>query len=160
MARIVRPLVSSNTPTVDACGTFKLIPGEFHESLPYWGGEATVSPEQVKGIQIKAFDPTTGYEVWSWKGRHPMVSSLPVTKAGLLFAGEPTGEFDAFDAKTGALLWQFQTGSGIHSNPVTYAVDGRQYVAVPTGWGGWIKGFAPELYGGTRGSALVVFALP
>jgi alcohol dehydrogenase (cytochrome c) len=39
-------------------------------------------------------------------------------------------------------------------------VNGKQYVAVATGWGGWMKGFAPELYGETRGNALVVFALP
>jgi alcohol dehydrogenase (cytochrome c) len=39
-------------------------------------------------------------------------------------------------------------------------VRGKQYIAVPSGWGGWMKGFAPELYGGTRGSALFVFALP
>jgi len=58
------------------------------------------------------------------------------------------------------VLWQFQTGSGIHSNPVTYAVNGKQYVAVATGWGGWVEGYAPELYGAPRGSALFVFALP
>ena len=58
------------------------------------------------------------------------------------------------------LLWRYQTGSGIHGSPITYAVDGRQYVAVPSGWGGWLPGFAPELYGAPRGSALFVFALP
>jgi hypothetical protein len=61
---------------------------------------------------------------------------------------------------TGELLWQFQTGNGIHDSPMTYSVGGKQYVAVPTGWGGWIKGFAPELYGAPRGHALVVFSLP
>lgn len=67
---------------------------------------------------------------------------------------------DAFDARSGDLLWQFQTGSGIHSNAVTYSVNGKQYVAVPSGWGGWIEGFAPNLFGGPRGNALFVFALP
>jgi len=148
------------TPTVDACGTFRRMRTEFREGLSWWGGDAIVSPQQVRGGQIKAFDPATGRQVWAWKGRHPMLSSLLSTAGGLIFAGEPTGEFDAFDARTGKLLWQFQTGTGIHSNPVTYSVDGRQYVAVPTGWGGWMKGFAPEMYGGTRGSALFVFALP
>ncbi|MGH8174831.1 MAG: hypothetical protein ACREV5_01050 [Steroidobacter sp.] len=46
----------------------------------------------------------------------------------------PPGEFNALDAKTGKLLWLFRTGSGTHSNPMTYSVDGKQYVAVPTGW--------------------------
>jgi alcohol dehydrogenase (cytochrome c) len=58
------------------------------------------------------------------------------------------------------LLWEFQTGNGIHSNPITYSVNGKQYIAVPSGWGGWLEGFAPELYGAPRGTALVVFSLP
>ncbi len=88
-----------------------------------------------------------------------MLGSLLVTAGDLVFAGEPTGEFDAFDARTGELLWQFQTGSGIHGSPVTYSVAGKQYVAVPSGWGGWLEGYAPELYGAPRGNALFVFAL-
>ena len=39
-------------------------------------------------------------------------------------------------------------------------IDGRQYIAVPTGWGGWVEGYAPETYGAPRGTALIVFALP
>ena len=65
-----------------------------------------------------------------------LVDELPATDDGVVFSGEPSGMFDAFDAFTGALLWQFQTGSGIHSNPITYAAAGKQYVAVPAGWGG------------------------
>lgn len=102
----------------------------------------------------------TGREVWSWKSRHPVVSSLLSTAGGLVFAGEATGEFDAFDAASGRLLWQMQTGNGIHGSAMTYAVGGKQYVAVTTGWGGWVKGFAPELAGAARGGGLVVFALP
>jgi alcohol dehydrogenase (cytochrome c) len=109
---------------------------------------------------VKAIDPSTGKEVWSHKTKHPMVASVLTTAGNLVFVGEPTGEFDAFDAKTGQLLWQFQTGSGIHASPVTYSIEGKQYVAIATGWGGWMKGFAPELYGGNRGSALIVFSLP
>ena len=104
-------------------------------------------------------DPLSGREVWSWKNRHPMMASMLSTAGNLLFTGLPTGEFVAFDARSGDLLWQFQTGSGIHSNPVTYSVKGKQYVTVLSGWGGWLEGFAPELYGGTRGSSVVVFAM-
>ena len=68
--------------------------------------------------------------------------------------------FRSLDARGGRPLWQFQTGSGIRGNPVSYSVGGKQYVAVPSGWGGWMKGFAPELFGAPRGSALFVFALP
>jgi alcohol dehydrogenase (cytochrome c) len=147
------------TPVVEQCGIFSTKKTEFKESMPYWGGG--VENRQIEGWgHVKAFDPATGREVWSWKGRYPMLSSLLATGGDLVFAGEPTGEFNAFHARSGELLWQLQTGSGIHGSPITYRVRGKQYVAVTTGWGGWIKGFAPELYGSSRGHALVVFALP
>ncbi|HEX2237900.1 MAG TPA: PQQ-dependent dehydrogenase, methanol/ethanol family [Gammaproteobacteria bacterium] len=145
-------------PVVEACGIFRREPAEFAEGMPYWGGEAEIDAEQWG--HVKALDPTTGREVWSWRADHPMVSSLLATAGDLVFAGEPNGNFNAFDARTGELLWQFNTGSGIHSNPVSYSVNGKQYVAVPTGWGGWVEGYAPEMYGAQRGNALLVFALP
>jgi alcohol dehydrogenase (cytochrome c) len=63
-------------------------------------------------------------------------------------------------ARTGDQLWQFQAGSGHHSSPITYSVNGRQYIAAPVGWGGWAEGFAPGMLGGPHGDALFVFALP
>jgi alcohol dehydrogenase (cytochrome c) len=146
-------------PVIEKCGVFKSAKQEFKESLPYWGGGALAQKQPSWGY-LKAIDPATGNEVWAHKTKHPMVASVLTTAGNLVFVGEPTGEFDAFDAKTGQLLWQFQTGSGIHASPVTYSIDGKQYVAIATGWGGWMKGFAPELYGGNRGSALMVFSLP
>ncbi len=145
-------------PVVQKCATFRTASQEFKEGMPYWGGGVTPS-EQGYG-ELKAIDPMTGREAWSWRARYPMVASVLATAGDVVFTGEPTGEFNAWDARSGELLWQFQTGSGIHSNPITYSVNGKQYVAVASGWGGWIKGFAPELYGGTRGSTLFVFSLP
>jgi alcohol dehydrogenase (cytochrome c) len=109
---------------------------------------------------LLAWDPVRQREAWRVPYPYPGSGGTLTTAGNLVFAGEPTGELDAFDAKTGALLWQFQTGSGIHASPITFSVQGKQYVAVATGWGGWMKGFAPELYGGTRGSSLLVFSLP
>jgi alcohol dehydrogenase (cytochrome c) len=146
------------TPVVELCGTFKLKPSKFEEGMPYWGGDVDLDKDHWG--HVKAFDPATGREVWSWRSQHPMVSSILATAGDLIFAGEPNGNFDAFNARTGALLWQFNTGSGIHSNPVTYSVRGKQYIAVPTGWGGWVEGYSPEMYGAPRGNSLVVFALP
>jgi alcohol dehydrogenase (cytochrome c) len=145
-------------PIIDACAKYTLKPAEFREGLPYWGGQAIVAGHQHGGA-IKAFD-VQGHEAWVWKHDKPMVSSTLSTAGDLVFAGEPTGEFDAFDAHTGELLWRYRTGSGIHSSPVTYSVNGKQYIAVPAGWGGWLKGFAPNLIGAPRGDALFVFALP
>jgi alcohol dehydrogenase (cytochrome c) len=178
------------TPYVEICATYKVMPQKFLESMPYWGGDVDVSgehqhegsgsmghqhggggeQEQEPSAQpspsgehwggVKAFDPATGREAWDQRSKFPMVSSVLATAGDLVFAGEPSGNFNAYDAHNGKVLWTFQSGSGIHSNPVTYSVHGKQYVAVPVGWGGWIKGFAPNMYGAPRGDALVVFALP
>ena len=77
-----------------------------------------------------------------------------------MFGGEPTGEFNAWNAETGDLLWQFQCGSGHHSSPSAYSVDGKQYIVAPSGWGGWAEGFLPKMLGSSHGSALFAFALP
>ena len=146
-------------PVIELCATFRRKTQEFAEGLPYLGSGFQNRDEEEWG-HVKAFDPATGREVWSWRGDAPMVTSLLATAGGLVFSGEPSGMFNAHDARTGEMLWQFQTGSGIHSNPVTYAVAGKQYVAVPVGWGGWLEGFAPKNYGIQRATTLVVFALP
>lgn len=132
---------------------------EFKESIPYWGASVTVDSRDMSG-SISAFDPATGGEVWRWRNNLPMCSSVLATGGDLVFAGEPSGEFDAFDARSGELLWQFQTGCGHHSNPTTYSVDGRQHIAVPVGWGAWVEGFLPTMLGAPHGDALFAFALP
>ena len=136
------------------------------------GGDASSRRESRTGARVSrwtsrtptgsvsAFDPATGREVWRWRNETPMCASVLATGGGLVFAGEPTGEFNALNARTGELLWQFQCGSGHHSSPTTYSVGGRQYIAVPSGWGGWIEGFNPGMLGAPHGAALFVFALP
>jgi len=131
---------------------------EFRESIPYWGAGVQVDIEEATG-SVSAFD-ANGEEKWRWRNELPMCASVLATGGDLVFAGEPSGEFNALDARTGELLWQFQCGSGHHSSPSTYVVDGRQYVAVPVGWGGWAEGFLPGMLGAGHGSALIVFALP
>ncbi len=147
------------TPVIDACATFRTYRNDFKEGLSYYGGEYKVEPAQVRRGGVKAYR-TDGTLAWEWRYKFPIVASVLSTGGDLLFVGTPDGEFIALDSRNGRQLWRFRTGTGIHSNPVTYSVGGRQYVAVPTGWGGWIKGFAPNLFGHERGSALFVFALP
>jgi len=146
-------------PVQDLGAEVTLRSREFKESIPYWGASVSVDAADMHGF-VKAFDPSTGQEAWRWASRMPMSASVLATAGDLVFAGEPTGGFNAFHAPTGELLWQFQTGSGHHSNPTTYSIDGRQYVAVPVGWGSWVEGFAPAMLGGQHGDALFVFALP
>jgi alcohol dehydrogenase (cytochrome c) len=131
---------------------------EFKESIPYWGAGVQVDIEDMTG-SISAFG-ANGEEKWRWRNELPMCASVLATGGDLVFAGEPSGEFNALDARTGELLWQFQCGSGHHSNPTTYMVDGRQYIAVPVGWGAWSEGFLPGMLGAGHGSALIIFALP
>jgi hypothetical protein len=93
---------------------------EFKESIPYWGAGVAVDLEDMAG-SISAFDPKTGGQAWRWANEIPMCASTLATGGDLVFAGEPTGEFNALDARSGELLWQFQCGSGHHSSPSTYA---------------------------------------
>jgi alcohol dehydrogenase (cytochrome c) len=132
---------------------------EFKESIPYWGAGVAVDGEDIAG-SISAFDPSTGEEAWRWRNAQPMCASVLATAGDLVFAGAPSGEFRALNASTGDKLWQFQCGSGHHSNPSTYSIDGRQYIAVPTGWGAWTEGFLPGMLGAAGGAALFAFALP
>jgi alcohol dehydrogenase (cytochrome c) len=131
---------------------------EFKESIPYWGAGVQVDIEDMAG-SISAFDGN-GDEKWRWRNDLPMCASVLATGGDLVFAGTPQGEFVAVDARTGEQLWKFQCGSGHHSSPTTYSVDGRQYIAVPVGWGGWAEGFLPGMLGAGHGSALIAFALP
>ncbi|HEX4680238.1 MAG TPA: PQQ-dependent dehydrogenase, methanol/ethanol family [Gaiellaceae bacterium] len=146
-------------PVQDLGAEITLQRREFKEGIPYWGAGVKVDIGDMAGA-ISAFDPSTGEEVWRWPNDMPMCASVLATGGDLVFAGEPTGEFNAFDARSGQLLWHFQTGSGHHSSPTTYSIDGRQYIAVPVGWGSWMEGILPGMFGAAHGDALFVFALP
>ena len=85
---------------------------------------------------LKAIDPATGEVKWQKPERSPNWSATLVTAGSLVFTGQLTGEFIAVDADTGKTLWQFQTPSGITSQPITWERDGQQYVTVASGTGG------------------------
>ena len=133
---------------------------EFKEGMPYWGAHVIVDVEGMSGA-VTAVSASTSEEVWRWETDGlPMCASVLATAGDVVFAGSPSGELNAIDARTGEHLWEFQCGSGHHSSPTTYSIDGRQYIAVPVGWGAWVEGFLPGLMGGSRGSSIFVFALP
>ena len=88
--------------------------------------------------------------------------SLVATGGGLIFGGDANGRFKALDQDTGEVLWEINLGSPVTGFPVTYAVDGRQHVAVSTGNSlntGALRGLTPELRP-SNGNNLFVFALP
>jgi mono/diheme cytochrome c family protein len=86
----------------------------------------------------------------------PFWAGAVATSTGLVFTGDMRGYFMAFDARTGTLLWQFQTGSGIIGSPITYDLDGVQYIAVPSGG---IGGDMTFYYTEPKAGNIWVFAL-
>ncbi len=151
-------------PTREVCVDVQGKLQEPKRGEPYWGVEM-IKFHQGYGTLL-AVDLESGNSAWQVRFKSPIMSGILATGGGLVFAGSPEGEFMAFNAKNGDQLWKFRTGSGIVGGPMTYVVDGKQYVAVPSGFGGWIGwttiggGGAPWLKDLPKGGALFVFALP
>ena len=110
---------------------------------------------------VQAISAETGATLWMHEQRSATMS-LFATAGGLLFGGDVNGRFRAFDQDTGEVLWEINLGSSVTGFPVTYAVDGRQYVAVSTGTASSASAFmglTPELRP-SAANVLFVFALP
>ncbi|MGU3537374.1 outer membrane protein assembly factor BamB family protein [Methylobacterium sp. A54F] len=133
------------------------------KTLPAGGGRPEVrytETGEAKGepsfSTLTAVDLARGGRIaWSVKAESRLSGGTLATAGGLVFSGEEDGYLDAHDARDGRVLWRFQCGAGISGPPITYAVDGRQYVAVAAGGASFTKGS-----GFGTGDALVVFALP
>ena len=108
---------------------------------------------------VHAVSAETGRTLWLHEQRAATMP-LMATGGGLVFGGDLNGRFRAFDQETGEVLWEINLGSPVVGFPISYAVDGRQYVAINTGAGGGINlRMTPELRP-SSGSNLFVFALP
>jgi lanthanide-dependent methanol dehydrogenase len=88
--------------------------------------------------RFKKFNVLTGETVWDIPDPYPNWGGALVTDGGLAFYGSLNGDFRAVDRNSGKVLWQRRLGSGIIGNPITYRVNGKQYVSVWSGIGGWI----------------------
>ncbi len=131
----------------------------------YFGGvfELRRTPQGEAWSHFDAYDPLSGEKRWSYRSKYPLLASAVATGGNLVFTGDPEGNFMAFDAVDGEKLWSFNTGSGHRGSPITYSVDGIQFVAVPVGWGSAVAGIMsqiwPEVEDFPSGSALFAFAL-
>ena len=126
----------------EQCDVYYAAPPKYVAGKPYWGSVFRGITEEKEWGLLKALDPRTGEARWEFRYfRAPWAGTLS-TGGGVVFAGDEDGYLMAFDAHTGRNLWRFNTGSRLASSPMTYMVDGRQYVAMPSG------------------AALVAFALP
>lgn len=82
---------------------------------------------------FSAIDVNSGKIAWHYDAPQPLIGGALATAGNLVFMGEGNGYFDAFDAKAGKRLWRFNLGAGVNAPPVTYSVNGEQYVAVAAG---------------------------
>lgn len=141
-------------PAVDWCFRFSLTPDEDVRYVPgqnYLGGHVKRLGEWQGWLT--ALDVKDGSTRWRYRSEKPLVAAVTTTGGGLVFTGEMTGDFLAFDAATGTEKYRFNTGGGINGGIATYSVEGKQYVAVTSG-GGTLT------FGGGGSPTLFVFSLP
>jgi PQQ-dependent dehydrogenase (methanol/ethanol family) len=169
-------------PHINLCMDHGLSQANYIEGTPYLGSESKmyVGPGGYRGV-LTAWDPARRKAAWEIKENLPLWSGALATAGDVVFYGTLDGWFKAIDARSGKLLWKFKTESGIIGQPISYrGPDGRQYIAIYSGVGGWVgalvaSGFDPgDPTGGLgmfnavkdlpaltpRGGRLYVFALP
>jgi alcohol dehydrogenase (cytochrome c) len=150
------PVIEScNRITYDEMTPEKLKPREF-----FTGGGPS-QPVKITG-SVTAVDVTSGKVIGKAEMPFPLLGGILATP-DLIFTGLPSGEVMALDAKTLEKRWEFNTGGGVSAPPITFSVDGKQYLAILVGLGGaWDKWFidgTPELKKVQPGSILYVFTL-
>ncbi|QEY62836.1 PQQ-dependent dehydrogenase, methanol/ethanol family [Metapseudomonas lalkuanensis] len=137
----------------------------YKKGAAYLGAGFTIKPlnEDYIGV-LRAIDPKSGKEVWRYKNYAPLWGGVLATKGNLVFTGNPEGFLMAFDARTGKKLYEFNTGSGVIGSPITWEMDGEQYVSVLSGWGGavplWGGEVAKRIKDLNQGGMLWTFKLP
>ena len=137
----------------DYAVTFAGVSAEFREGQRFTGGANTglipgaenpagtrrgpinTYTEAVGHGSVSALDPHTGKKQWTFDMHDVNTSGILTTASDLLFVGGREGYFQALDARTGALLWKVNLGGDIVAGPITYQVDGKQYIAIAGGNG-------------------------
>jgi lanthanide-dependent methanol dehydrogenase len=126
-------------PHINLCMDEGNMEANYISGTPYVGADVKMyaGPGGNRGV-FTAWDPLKRRAIWEIKEDLPLWSPALVTAGGVVFYGTMDGWFKAVDANTGKLLWRFKTGSGIIGQPISYrGPDGRQYIAVVAGVGGW-----------------------
>lgn len=155
-------------PMTETCSDYTYAPGSAAQTAK--GGvdmryTARISPgSNGKFGRLAALDLQTRHIIWTHRQRIPLAGSTLATAGRVLFNGDLDRYFSAYDQATGKILWRTRLSAPPESTPVTYAVNGRQYVAVVAGSGSVLgaagRGLVPELLAPAAGVTLVVFELP
>jgi lanthanide-dependent methanol dehydrogenase len=169
-------------PHQNMCQDEEVVPANYIAGTPYVGANVKMHAGEGghRGL-FTAWDIAAGRPAWQIKENFPVWSGALATAGGVVFYGTMEGWFKALDASSGKVLWQFKAGSGIIGQPISYrGPDGKQYIAVLAGVGGWAGavvsgnldsrdvsagngwgGVMADLPANTRqGGTLYVFSLP
>jgi PQQ-dependent dehydrogenase (methanol/ethanol family) len=153
-------------PTLNLCMDMEGVEPEYKRGAFYLGVNFDLAKTGPGGHMggVMAWDPVKQQRVWYNKDPLPYTGGTLTTAGGLVFYGDVKGWFRAVDAKTGKELWRFNAGSGISAAPMTFELDGRQYVAVVSGRTESIPAFLGAIGekmvdASAEGGALFVFAL-
>src|SRR5262245_7251255 len=146
----------SNTlfvPAVDWCGVFSKAPKDppIMQGMHYYGGAVTSDPREKSKGWLTAFDASTGKERWKYASPTPLVAGVTATAGGVHFTGDLNNDFLALDARTGDVLYRFNTSGSIGGGVISYELDGKQYVATTSGT-------VSAFFGGSGLPAVVIFA--
>jgi len=122
---------------------------------------AVMAPGETNVGTVRAISASTGRTAWKFDQRAGMMS-LMATAGGLVFAGDAVGRFKALDDATGRKLWEVNLASPVGGYPISYAVDGRQYVAIGTGFSPEASALSRETpeYKPSTDNVLYAFTLP
>ncbi len=150
------------SPVSNECIIFKILPLEVSVSGVDYGRIEHMEGAAGKVGRLTAVSASTGQLLWTYDQR-AAIGSVLTTGGGLVFAGDFYRHFRAFDAQTGEVLWELPLSGSVTGYPISYAVDGKQYVAVGAGEGTvgqrHLAGLYPELKAPEGSNILMVFAL-
>ncbi|WGR94907.1 PQQ-dependent methanol/ethanol family dehydrogenase [Bradyrhizobium sp. ISRA443] len=152
-------------PTNNVCMDWSVSDVNYKRGVFYLGAEfpTKAGPGGFLG-ELVAWDPIANKKVWGLKEDLPFNGGTLTTAGNLVFSGNLHGDFRAIDAKNGKVLWSKNLGSGIGAGPVTYSVDGKQYVAIVVGRTASIPAFLGDIgkkmtAAAPEGGSLFVFSV-
>jgi alcohol dehydrogenase (cytochrome c) len=140
--------------TADRCNVLVRADPHYVPGGVYFGGMFRMDPPALQSGWIKAFEAVTGHEVWSVHRRDPLLAAVTPTGGDLLLTGDMGGSFLALDARSGRVLYEFNTGGPVAAGISVYAVAGREYIAVPSG------SSSRDAATATAAATLIVFSVP